>query len=127
MSNSDYGIIVYWNGKGGYGFVRPDHAERDRFFHVSALKEEVRVGDRVSFERGEDKLHRPCAKSIKVITEDAQEDVQDEREQVAADYQREEETALADALRRAAEERTLERKTPTPTSVPKSSDVDVLG
>jgi cold shock CspA family protein len=61
----DFGKIVFWNDRDGYGFVRPDTAERDLFFHVSALlSEPVAVGDVVSFELGSDKLHRPVAKSV---------------------------------------------------------------
>jgi cold shock CspA family protein len=108
MSSSEQGKIVFWNEDGGYGFIKPDRAnERDAFFHISALSEEVRIGDRVSFEAGTDKLHRPCAKNVRIVNgdgqEDVQEEVQEEREQAAADYEREE-NPLAQALRRAHHE-----------------------
>jgi cold shock CspA family protein len=64
MSERDYGVIRHWND-GGYGFIRPDGAERDIFFHVSAVSRgEPRIGDRVSFVTGEDRNQRPCARSI---------------------------------------------------------------
>ena len=32
MNGGDYGKVVFWNDAGGYGFIRPDRAERDVFF-----------------------------------------------------------------------------------------------
>jgi cold shock protein len=41
----------------GFGFITVDGEEKDLFFHSNELKgvsyEELRVGDRVSFEKGE--------------------------------------------------------------------------
>jgi len=41
----------------GFGFITVDGEEKDLFFHGNELKgvsyEELRVGDRVSFEKGE--------------------------------------------------------------------------
>jgi CspA family cold shock protein len=57
-NNRDHGVIVWW-GDRGYGFIRPDHGERDIFTHRSACElaesEEVRIGDRVSYEVGADR------------------------------------------------------------------------
>jgi CspA family cold shock protein len=69
MSNRDSGIIVHWSDS-GFGFIRPDGAERDLFFHVSAVdRGEPRIGDRISFEIGEDRLRRPCAKQVRFEAE----------------------------------------------------------
>src|SRR5262245_7584715 len=106
MSNREVGTVVHWNHSGGYGFIRPDMGgERDKFMHVSGLngEEEPRIGDKFSYAISTDATGRTCAKKVRIATGDAQEDVREEREQVAADYHREEQTALADALRRAAE------------------------
>jgi cold shock CspA family protein len=89
MDDKDFGKIIFRNEDGGYGFLRPDSSsERDVFFHA-ALSEEVRIGDRVTFETGTDKLYRPCAKNARVVNGD-QQAAQDELQQAAADYQRKE-------------------------------------
>lgn len=48
------GIVVSWKIDQGYGFIRPEGAERDLFAHVSNVAgfEELRAGSRVSFEEG---------------------------------------------------------------------------
>jgi cold shock CspA family protein len=70
MSNRDNGIIVHWS-ENGFGFVRPDGAERDLFFHVSAVdKGEPCIGDRISFETGEDRNRRPCALQVRFEAEE---------------------------------------------------------
>jgi hypothetical protein len=72
------------------------------FFHVSAInRRKVRIGDRVSFELSSDKHRRRCATNMRVVAneEGAQ---AEERQQMTADYDREERSALAQALRRAA-------------------------
>jgi CspA family cold shock protein len=49
------GTIKLFHEDRGYGFIRPDDAAADVFFHVSALAHRrVRAGDRVSFEMGVD-------------------------------------------------------------------------
>jgi cold shock CspA family protein len=100
---------VHWNHIGGCGFIRPDIArERDIFMHVSALNgEEPRIGDKVSYEVGTDSAGRRCAANVRYVADaqdDVQEEAQEEREQLNADYAREERGALADALPRASEE-----------------------
>ena len=69
MDDKEYGIVVFFNEDGGYGFARRDNGERDIFFHISAISrgEEPRIGDRVSFEIGSDKNHRPCATNMRVV------------------------------------------------------------
>jgi CspA family cold shock protein len=50
------GTVVTINEK-GFGFIRRDGEEKDLFFHMNELKnisiEELREGDKVSFEVGE--------------------------------------------------------------------------
>lgn len=65
MSDRDHGVIVHWNTR-GYGFIRPDSAERDVFFHASEVGDaEPRIGERVSYEAVTDRLQRPCAKQVR--------------------------------------------------------------
>ena len=58
MTERDHGVIIWW-GDRGYGFIRPDQSERDVFVHRSEcelpVSEDVRQGDRVSFEIGADR------------------------------------------------------------------------
>jgi cold shock CspA family protein len=108
----EFGVVVHWNHSGGYGFARGDvFGEHDIFMHVSALNgEEPRIGDKVSYEVGTDSAGRRCAANVRYVTsdddaqDDVQEEAQEEREQLTADYAREEQTALADALRRAGDQ-----------------------
>ena len=44
------GIIKFYNESKGYGFIVDDESQKDVFFHVSGLAEDVRQNDKVSFE-----------------------------------------------------------------------------
>jgi cold shock CspA family protein len=72
MSNRDFGTIVHWNAS-GYGFIRPNGAsERDVFFHASEIGDaEPRIGDTVTYEAGQDRLQRPCARQVRFVADDA--------------------------------------------------------
>lgn len=52
------GTIKRINSDRGFGFIAPDGASQDLFFHVSAVEsgafEQLREGQRVSFETGTD-------------------------------------------------------------------------
>ncbi len=52
------GTIVRVNLERGFGFIQPDTGSQDLFFHASAVEgatfEEVREGQRVTFEQVED-------------------------------------------------------------------------
>ena len=71
MSDKSFGLMVHLN-EGGYGFLRPDGADRDLFVHISELKEDVRIGDRVSYSVGDDKRGRPCAKDVRHVVDTAE-------------------------------------------------------
>ncbi len=53
-----HGTIVRVNVDRGFGFIRPDAGRQDLFFHATALEgvtfEELREGQRVEYEAGED-------------------------------------------------------------------------
>jgi cold shock CspA family protein len=70
MSMRDTGKIVHWN-TGGFGFIRTGRKdEHDIFFHISEVGDtEPRIGDRVSFVVGEDRVRRPCATEIQFDAE----------------------------------------------------------
>ena len=52
------GTIVQVNLDRGFGFIKPDTGGQDLFFHATALEgvtfEEVREGQRVAYEAGQD-------------------------------------------------------------------------
>jgi CspA family cold shock protein len=44
------GTIKFFNEAKGFGFIKPDNGAQDVFVHVSGLVNEVKEGDRVSYE-----------------------------------------------------------------------------
>jgi CspA family cold shock protein len=40
----DTGTVKFYNGQKGYGFIQPDHGEKDVFVHATAL-ERAGLGD----------------------------------------------------------------------------------
>ena len=68
---------------------------------MSEINEEPTIGGKVTCLPATDRRNRPCAKQIRYVA-DGVNDAEEERAQMAADYQREERTARAQALRRAS-------------------------
>jgi len=50
MSN---GTVKFFNETKGFGFITPDDGGRDIFVHVSGLTDEIREGDKVTFDTEE--------------------------------------------------------------------------
>jgi len=44
------GTVKFFNKTKGFGFITPSDGGKDIFVHVSGLKEEIRDGDRVSYD-----------------------------------------------------------------------------
>lgn len=47
MSN---GTVKFFNETKGYGFITPDEGSKDVFVHANGLIDEIREGDKVSYE-----------------------------------------------------------------------------
>lgn len=44
------GIVKFFNGSKGYGFIKEDGIEKDHFVHVSGLIDRIDENDKVEFE-----------------------------------------------------------------------------
>jgi len=70
MAERELGVVKWFNGEKGYGFIARDNGEKDVFVHFSAISAEgfrtLREGQRVEFEVTEgDK--GPQAQNVEVI------------------------------------------------------------
>jgi CspA family cold shock protein len=70
MAERELGLVKWFNGEKGYGFIARDNGEKDVFVHFSAINAEgfrtLREGQRVEFEVVEgDK--GPQAQNVEII------------------------------------------------------------
>lgn len=70
MAERELGVVKWFNGEKGYGFIARDNGEKDVFCHFSAINAEgfrtLREGQRVEFEvvQGE---KGPQAQNVDII------------------------------------------------------------
>ena len=100
------GIVKWFNGRKGYGFIEPEDGGNDVFVHVTALKDSgikfLNEGDKVSYELTENR-GRMAAGNLSLDGEsssDSDEAASDEVEEAAEEAEE------------AAEEETPEEETP---------------
>ena len=96
------GIVKWFNGRKGYGFIEPEDGGNDVFVHVTALKDSgikfLNEGDKVSYELTENRGRMAAgnltldgeSSSESTDTDDDQSD--DQVEESAAEEETEEET-----------------------------------
>jgi CspA family cold shock protein len=70
MAERELGVVKWFNGEKGYGFIARDNEEKDVFVHFSAINSEgfrtLREGQRVEFEVVEGEKG-PQAQNVDVI------------------------------------------------------------
>ena len=44
------GTVKFFNNAKGFGFITPSDGSKDLFVHVSGVKDEIREGDKVSYD-----------------------------------------------------------------------------
>ena len=104
------GIVKWFNGRKGYGFIEPEDGGNDVFVHVTALKDSgikfLNEGDKVSYELTENR-GRMAAGNLSLDGEsssDSDEDPSDEVEEAAEEEAAEEEAAEEEAAEEEATE-----------------------
>jgi CspA family cold shock protein len=68
--NMATGVVKRYFDERGFGFIKPDGAGEELFFHVKSFDEHVEphVGDRVEFESGADpKSGRTRAQNLRLV------------------------------------------------------------
>ena len=112
------GIVKWFNGRKGYGFIEPEDGGNDVFVHVTALKDSgikfLNEGDKVSYELTENR-GRMAAGNLTLDGESSAESSDSDDDQVeesAAEESAEEEAVEEEAVEEeAAEEDESEEET----------------
>ena len=104
------GIVKWFNGRKGYGFIEPEDGGNDVFVHVTALKDSgikfLNEGDKVSYELTENR-GRMAAGNLTLDGESSTESADaddDQVEESVAEESSEEESSEEEAEEEAAEE-----------------------
>jgi len=70
MAERELGVVKWFNGEKGYGFIARDNGEKDVFCHFSAINAEgfrtLREGQRVEFEVAQGEKG-PQAQNVELI------------------------------------------------------------
>ncbi len=110
------GIVKWFNGRKGYGFIEPEDGGNDVFVHVTALKDSgikfLNEGDKVSYELTENR-GRMAAGNLTLDGESSTEssDADDDQvEESAAEESSEEEAAEEEAAEEEAAEEEAEEE-----------------
>jgi len=70
MAERELGVVKWFNGEKGYGFIARDNGEKDVFVHFTAINSEgfrtLREGQRVEFEVAQGQKG-PQAQNVEII------------------------------------------------------------
>ena len=110
------GIVKWFNGRKGYGFIEPEDGGNDVFVHVTALKDSgikfLNEGDKVSYELTENR-GRMAAGNLTLDGESSAESSDSDDDQVeesAAEESAEEEAVEEEAVEEEAAEEAAEEE-----------------
>ena len=110
------GIVKWFNGRKGYGFIEPEDGGNDVFVHVTALKDSgikfLNEGDKVSYELTENR-GRMAAGNLTLDGESSTESVDaddDQVEESAAEESSEEESSEEESSEEDSSEETAEEE-----------------
>jgi CspA family cold shock protein len=125
------GIVKWFNGRKGYGFIEPEDGGNDVFVHVTALKDSgikfLNEGDKVSYELTENR-GRMAAGNLSLDGEsssDSDEAPSDEVEEASEEDAAEEEAAEEEAAEEdAAEEEAAEEEAAEEEAAEEDSEED---
>ena len=125
------GIVKWFNGRKGYGFIEPEDGGNDVFVHVTALKDSgikfLNEGDKVSYELTENR-GRMAAGNLSLDGEsssDSDEAPSDEVEEASEEEVAEEEVAEEEAAEEeAAEEEAAEEEAAEEEAAEEDSEED---
>ena len=62
----DNGTVKFFNEAKGFGFITPENGEKDVFVHVNGLNDDIREGDKVSYDVEEGRKG-PNAVNVNVV------------------------------------------------------------
>jgi cold shock protein len=51
----EQGTVKFFNDAKGYGFIKDDNSDKEYFVHVSGIIDEIKEGDKVTFDLEEGK------------------------------------------------------------------------
>jgi CspA family cold shock protein len=60
------GTVKFYNESKGFGFIKPEDGSQDIFVHASGLSDEVKMGDKVSFDTSQGKKGLNAVKVKKI-------------------------------------------------------------
>ena len=114
------GIVKWFNGRKGYGFIEPEDGGNDVFVHVTALKDSgikfLNEGDKVSYELTENRGRMAAGnlsldgESLSDSDETPSDDIEETAEEAAEEEAAEEEAAEEEATEEEATEEVSEEE-----------------
>ena len=119
------GIVKWFNGRKGFGFIEPEDGGNDVFVHVTALKDSgikfLNEGDKVSYELVENR-GRMAAGSLSLADGQASDDEAPEEEAVEEEAAEEEAAEEEAAEEEASDDEAAEEEAPEEEAVEEEAE-----